>query len=89
MSLRSPLIAAWFETNIPGRIVEKWSHVPNTVYTTVHSKTYSHINENEITSGVISLPNIAVGGDWGGEEGVNDTIFPATMEIDYIKVYQR
>lgn len=34
------------------------------------------------------LMNIAVGGDWGGLEGVDTTIFPATMEVDYIRVYQ-
>jgi beta-glucanase (GH16 family) len=32
--------------------------------------------------------NIAVGGNWGGQQGVDDTSFPATMEIDYIKVYK-
>ena len=34
------------------------------------------------------LLNIAVGGNWGGVQGVDDTIFPATMEIDYVRVYQ-
>ncbi|MDJ0933704.1 family 16 glycosylhydrolase [Breoghania sp.] len=34
------------------------------------------------------LLNIAVGGTWGGANGVDDTIFPATMEIDYVRVYQ-
>ncbi|MGB5203216.1 glycoside hydrolase family 16 protein [Eudoraea sp.] len=34
------------------------------------------------------LMNIAVGGDWGGLEGVNDAIFPAVMEVDYVRVYQ-
>lgn len=35
------------------------------------------------------LLNIAVGGDWGGQHGVDDTIFPVRMEIDYVRVYQR
>jgi beta-glucanase (GH16 family) len=34
------------------------------------------------------LLNIAVGGDWGGQMGVNDAIFPVTMEVDYVRVYQ-
>ncbi len=34
------------------------------------------------------LMNIAVGGNWGGLEGVDPFIFPATMEVDYIRVYQ-
>ncbi|MDC7996076.1 glycoside hydrolase family 16 protein [Altibacter sp. HG106] len=34
------------------------------------------------------LLNMAVGGAWGGQEGVDDTIFPATFEIDYVRVYR-
>ena len=33
--------------------------------------------------------NIAVGGDWGGYEGIDDSIFPAEYVIDYVRVYQR
>lgn len=32
--------------------------------------------------------NIAVGGFWGGVKGVDDSIFPQKMEIDYVRVYQ-
>jgi len=34
------------------------------------------------------LLNIAVGGDWGGVQGVDDNIFPVKMEVDYVRVYQ-
>ncbi len=33
------------------------------------------------------LMNIAVGGDWGGAQGVDDSIFPQRMEVDYVRVY--
>ena len=33
------------------------------------------------------LLNIAVGGSWGGVQGVDDSIFPQRMEIDYVRVY--
>ena len=33
--------------------------------------------------------NIAIGGDWGGAEGIEDSIFPQTMEIDYVRVYKK
>ncbi len=33
--------------------------------------------------------NIAVGGTWGGAQGVDENIFPQKMEIDYVRVYQR
>ena len=32
--------------------------------------------------------NIAVGGNWGGKFGVDESIFPQRMEIDYVRVYQ-
>ncbi len=35
------------------------------------------------------IMNLAIGGDWGGKKGVDNSIFPATMEVDYIRVYQR
>ncbi len=34
------------------------------------------------------LLNIAVGGGWGGQKGIDDAIFPIRMEIDYVRVYQ-
>ncbi|MCF8380809.1 MAG: family 16 glycosylhydrolase [Bacteroidales bacterium] len=34
------------------------------------------------------IMNIAVGGNWGGVEGVDNTAFPMTMEVDYVRVYQ-
>jgi beta-glucanase (GH16 family) len=32
--------------------------------------------------------NVAIGGNWGGPE-VDDSIFPASMTVDWVKVYQR
>jgi beta-glucanase (GH16 family) len=34
------------------------------------------------------LLNIAVGGGWGGQKGVDDSIFPRSMIVDYVRVYQ-
>ncbi len=31
--------------------------------------------------------NIAVGGNWGGQKGIDETIFPGTMEVDYVRVF--
>ncbi len=33
--------------------------------------------------------NLAWGGDWGGAQGVDETALPATMEIDYVRVFQK
>lgn len=35
------------------------------------------------------LLNIAVGGDWGGAKGVDNAAFPARMEVDYVRIWQR
>lgn len=32
--------------------------------------------------------NVAVGGTWGGAQGIDNSIFPTSMEIDYVRVYQ-
>jgi beta-glucanase (GH16 family) len=34
------------------------------------------------------IMNIAVGGNWGGAQGVDPAIWPQRMEIDYVRVYQ-
>ena len=33
--------------------------------------------------------NLAWGGDWGGMKGVDDSALPCTMEVDYIRVFQK
>jgi beta-glucanase (GH16 family) len=32
--------------------------------------------------------NIAVGGGWGGQQGIDENAFPASMEIDYVRFYR-
>jgi len=33
------------------------------------------------------LLNTAVGGNWGGQKGIDNNIFPQRMEVDYVRVY--
>lgn len=33
--------------------------------------------------------NLAIGGNWGGKMGIDENIFPATMLVDYVRVYQK
>ncbi len=33
--------------------------------------------------------NLAIGGAWGGQRGIDDTLFPHRYEIDYVRVYER
>ena len=34
------------------------------------------------------IMNLAVGGNWGGQKGIDDTIWPQKLEIDYVRIYQ-
>lgn len=33
--------------------------------------------------------NVAVGGNWSGQKGVDDSIFPQQMIVDYVRGYQK
>jgi len=33
--------------------------------------------------------NLAIGGDWGGLQGIDDNAFPMQMEVDYVRVYRK
>ena len=35
------------------------------------------------------LLNVALGGNWGGQQGVDEGIWPQRMEVDYVRVLQR
>ena len=34
------------------------------------------------------LLNIAIGGTWGGQQGIDNSIFPVQMEVEYVRVYE-
>ncbi len=33
--------------------------------------------------------NVAIGGTWGGQKGIDETIFPRRMEVDWVRVFQK
>lgn len=35
------------------------------------------------------LLNVAMGGGWAGQKGIDDAALPARMEVDYVRVYQK
>lgn len=68
---------------------------PETVDFLLDGKVYhSFANEHRTTAEwPFSQPfylilNLAIGGNWGGKMGIDESIFPATMEVDYVRVYQ-
>ena len=33
--------------------------------------------------------NLAIGGEWGGQQGIDNSIFPATFTIDYVRIFKK
>jgi len=64
-----------------------WS-IDSTVYYTYSDPGYG-FNAWPYSSNFFMILNIAIGGNWGGQHGVDDSIFPQQMLIDYVRVYQR
>ncbi len=54
--------------------------------------TYSKEAENEevwpFDQHHFLIINLAIGGPWAGMQGIDDAIFPAKYEIDYVRVFQ-
>jgi beta-glucanase (GH16 family) len=72
----------------------EWS--PNTITVGVDSTQYfSFTNEGKgwqawpFDKAFHLLLNIAVGGAWGGAQGVDPSIFPQQMQVDYVRVYKQ
>jgi beta-glucanase (GH16 family) len=56
--------------------------------------TYENDRQNNKATWPFNVPfylklNLAIGGNWGGQQGVDPNIFPARYEIDYVRVYQK
>ena len=34
------------------------------------------------------LINLAIGGAWGGQQGIDDSIFPVEYQVDYVRIYK-
>jgi beta-glucanase (GH16 family) len=54
---------------------------------------YFTIKRSECKDWPFDLPhylvlNVAVGGNWGGAQGVDEDIWPQTMEVDYVRVWK-
>lgn len=68
------------------------------ITTYVDGKEQLHVEKSKLGSGHDQWPfhyafypifNLAWGGDWGGMKGVDENALPVTMEIDYIRVFQK
>jgi hypothetical protein len=75
--------------------VYKADWTPNGITIFVDEKAYfTYLNSNKgwqewpFDTKFFLILNIAVGGSWGGLQGVDDSVFPQKMEVDYVRVYK-
>lgn len=69
---------------------------PDTITIGVDDRAYMRV-PNDQSSGPAAWPfnkpyelilNVAVGGDWGGQKGVDDAAFPQAMAVDYVRYWR-
>lgn len=64
-------------------------YVDDKLYYTVQRSTLGSTDAQwPFTQPFFLILNVAVGGNWGGQKGVDETIWPQRMEVDYVRVYQ-
>lgn len=68
---------------------------PEKIDFTMDGVVYNHITNEHLSTKewpfdqpFFLIINLAIGGGWGGKMGVDETIFPAVMEIDYVRVFE-
>jgi beta-glucanase (GH16 family) len=62
--------------------------VDDTLYQTITRTSTDTFKEWPFDQPFHLILNLAVGGNWGGKKGVNASIWPQRMEVDYVRVYQ-
>ncbi len=73
----------YIKTLVDGETIGEFNYVP--VFTTdvAYSEAFPFDQE------FFLILNLAIGGNWGGAQGIDPNIFPATFEIDYARVYKQ
>ncbi|RRB07012.1 glycoside hydrolase family 16 protein [Larkinella rosea] len=63
--------------------------IDNAVYYSISKKeTGSSYEQWPLDQPFYLIINLAVGGNWGGQKGVDESIWPQHMDVDYVRVFQ-
>lgn len=73
----------WYEDHIDFYIDN-----PDKVYLSYRPKDFSDKSHWPFASPLCLILNVAVGGDWAGMKGIDDSIFPCEMVVDWVRVFQ-
>jgi beta-glucanase (GH16 family) len=64
-------------------------HIDGKAYATFDKKPGDGEAEWPFDKPFYLILNLAIGGSWGGQKGIDDAAFPQRMEVDYVRVYQK
>lgn len=64
-------------------------HVDGKTYATFDKKPADTQAEWPFNKPFYLILNLAIGGAWGGQKGIDEGAFPQRMEVDYVRVYQK
>jgi len=88
-TIRIPDVAENFHSYI-------WEWTPNTMRAYVDDQLYFEYKNEGL--GISKWPyikpfylilNVAIGGAWGSVEGIDTKAFPQSMQVDYVRIYQK
>lgn len=55
----------------------------------IYNDSNGDVNKWPFNEPCYMILNVAVGGMWGGVQGIDPSAFPMEMEVDYVRVYER
>jgi beta-glucanase (GH16 family) len=64
-------------------------HVDGKAYATFDRKPGDQDAEWPFHKPFYLILNLAIGGAWGGQKGIDDAAFPQRMEVDFVRVYRK
>ena len=64
-------------------------HIDGKTYATFDKKPGDTAAEWPFNKPFYLILNLAIGGAWGGQKGIDTTAFPQRMEVDFVRVYAK
>tara|TARA_Y100001960_G_C14671473_1_gene826230 strand:+ start:70 stop:1059 length:990 start_codon:yes stop_codon:yes gene_type:complete len=72
----------WDSTSIKG-------YVDNNLFYNYNRSEISNYNSWPYDSPFFLIINLAIGGEWGGQQGIDNSIFPASFIVDYVRMFKK